>query len=1283
MDEARSLQYSIEVKTDVAKAEQDIQNLISQCGRLRTEAAGRVDIEVDADTERATESIRELTGSIGDIQDADVQIDADTDLAEQSVRELTENLGEIGGQDIEIDADTEQAQTDVQDLADRVSNLGRDPPDIEVDVDTTDAGDSIRDLTENLGDLEEHSPDIDVDVDTGDAERNIRDLTDDVGGLGEEAGSLGSAFRKSFLSGIDSGNSLASSIKTGLGGAFTYASEKASDFKDDVVSRMKSVKDGFAHPIETIKNGLGGAIEHAKSKFVGFIRSAEEAADSEDDVGDSASGAKPDVDDLGDAADKASGKFEKLSQVMGSIGKVAIAGVAAATVAVGGFAAASVNTGMTFDSSMSQVAATMGYTVDELNDSTSEASKNFTQLRDFAQEMGANTAFSASQAADALNYMALAGYDAETSMTMLPSVLNLAAAGGIELAQASDMVTDAQSALGLSLDETSLLVDKMARASSKSNTSVAQLGEAILTVGGTAKNLAGGTTELSSVLGVLADNGIKGAEGGTALRNMILSLSAPTDKAAAQLKALGIEVFDAEGNMRPLNETFGDLNGALASLTQEQRTQALNEIFNKVDLKSVNAMLGTSAERWEELGTAIDGAWVNMDSLSGSLSDVGLDLTSMQGKLGSLGISEQKFSEALRASGGNAEAFAGLLLEGADAGTTQAEVLAALGGNLADLQTAFDNTSGAAQAMADTQLDNLAGDITLFKSALEGAQIVISDALTPSLREFTQFGTESVTKLSDAFKEGGLSGAMGALGEILSDALGMLASALSSMIDAGMQLLGALGQGLMDNLPMLVDAGVQILGTLGQGILNGLPTVIGAASQIIVTLASGIGSALPELVPSVVDTLLTVVDTVIENLPLVLDAGMQILGGLAEGIMSAIPMLVERLPEVISSIIGFLSENLPTILDQGSQMLLSLGMGIIEAIPQLVAQLPTIISSIVGFITENLPQIVEVGVNLVVQLGVGLIQAIPQLVAQIPQIISAILGGFAEAPSMLLNVGKSIVEGLWNGISSMASWVTDKVKGFASSIVDGIKGFLGIHSPSTVFAEIGENSGKGVGVGFVNSMKGVSAEMQNAIPTDLSGPKIDVPDPNMPTPPDLTYGVYPNVEDYELPGNGGPQSYAVDSNADAIKPSVDDVSYRVSPVIDDIKTPPVSDLTYEVSPLVNEFSPPGYEGNTDTYSYGTGDETAASASTGGAVGSDDGGGTDTSASDEGGGTPPEVHFDPEVHIEITVQGEVNNESIEELRAQLREELRTQMKELYEEFRDEELQRAVLKNQLAF
>lgn len=1340
MDEARSLTYSINVKADTAEAEQNI---------------------------------RDLTGNLGGLQDGGsrITVEADTSQAESNIRDLTGGLGGLGERsaDIDIDVDTEQAQTDVQDLADRVTNLGQDPPDIEVDVDTDEA------------------------------RRNIRDLTDDIGDLENDAGGIGSAFRKSFLAGIDSGNSLSSSLRSGVGGAITHIGDRVTDLKENVVNKMtgikdsvtsgaNSIKEGFTHPIETIKNGLGGAIDHARSRFIDFVRGAGDAADAADDVGDSSSDARPEVEDLGNAAEKSGGKFEKLGDILGGFGKAALTTVTAATVAVGGFAAASVNTGMTFDSSMSQVAATMGYSVAELNDATSEASQNFSQLREFAMEMGANTAFSASQAADALNYMALAGYDAETSMTMLPNVLNLAAAGGMELSLASDMVTDAQSALGLSLNETSDLVDKMAMASSKSNTNVEQLGNAILAIGGTAKNLAGGTTELNAALGILADNGIKGAEGGTHLRNIILSLGSPTDTAAKALSDLGVSVFDAEGKMRPLNETFGDLNDVLSTMSQGDRLAAIGDIFNTTDIASVNAMLGTSAERWDELGIAIDGAWVNMDSLSGSLSDVGLDLTAMQGKLSKLGISEQDFSDILKMSGGNAENFADILWEAADAGVAQSDIIDALGGNLEDLQVAFDNTTGAAQAMADTQLDNLAGDITLFKSALEGAQIVISDGLSPSLRQFTQFGTESVTKLSEAFQEGGFTGAMGALGGILSDGLNMIVGMLPSAIEAGMQLLGALGQGLLDNTPLIIDAAIQIVTLLGDGILSSLPVLAGAAMEIIASLASGIGGMLPTLIPSMVETVMLMAGALIENLPLVIDAGMQLISGLAEGvigavpvlvgqlpelidqilgflteslptileqgsaillsltdgIIGAVPMLVEMLPEVITSICGFVTENLPTILEQGVQILTTLAAGIIGALPELIGQIPAIITSIVGTLRENFPEIVSTGVTLLLELGSGIISAIPQLVAQLPAIGAAILGALGEIPGMVIGVGKSIVEGLWSGISSMAGWVKEKVKGFASGIVDGIKGFLGIHSPSTVFAEIGDNMALGLGQGFGAGMNGVTEDIKESIPTNLDGPEIDIPDVEYDIGAALDssgvdWGKYSGaawaasgemfdglIEDlkynlgelgtsaselqdylqfeYDLDADdafavvkslgdglsglkqseGGQTglSGAVDYNTNPVMddwamPQVSDVSYGVHPVIEGITPPAVSGLTYTVTPLVEDFNPPGYE-KYDDAKYGDG--SYSEQVNGNASVSEPNGGS--SAGNDGGGST----FAPVVTIPITIEGNADGEvleRLEEMRAELMAEFEAKMRALYDEFREEDLQRAALKNQYAF
>ena len=329
---------------------------------------------------------------------------------------------------------------------------------------------------------------------------------------------------------------------------------------------------------------------------------------------------------------KIAGKVESsfknaLSQAtkgLGTITKTVASATAAAAAAVGAMGIAAINTGAEFEKSMSQVAATM-----LIDKTTAEGQKAFETLENAARECGASTAFSASEAAEGLNYLALAGYDAEKAAAALPTVLKLAGAGAMDLGHASDMVTDSMSALGIEATKTDLtqFSDQLAQTASKANTNVAQLGEAILTVGGTAKGLAGGTTELNTALGILADNGLKGAEGGTHLRNIILSLQNPTDKAADALKGLGVDVYDAQGNMRGLNDVFKDLQGAMDGMSNAQKDNVLSTLFNKTDLTAANAMLANCTDRFDELSAAVEnsaGACENMyaiqlDNLNGEI----------------------------------------------------------------------------------------------------------------------------------------------------------------------------------------------------------------------------------------------------------------------------------------------------------------------------------------------------------------------------------------------------------------------------------------------------------------------------------------------------------------------------------------------------------------------------------------------------------------------------------------------------------------------------------------
>lgn len=325
------------------------------------------------------------------------------------------------------------------------------------------------------------------------------------------------------------------------------------------------------------------------------------------------------------------------------------------TAAVTGLGTASVTTAANFESSMSQVQATMGVTKDAMSTVDGQSVNTMDTLSKLAKKMGAETVFSASECAEALNYLALAGYDTQQMCDTLPTVLNLAAAGDIDLAAASDMVTDAMSALGMGVDEAETMVDQMAKTASTTNTSVAQLGEGILTIGATAKTVKGGTAELNTALGILANNGIKGAEGGTHLRNIILSLQNPTDKTAEQMEALGLSVYDSDGNMRSLNDILGDLNKSMDGMTSAEKSNIISKIFNKTDLSSVNALLANTGDTWD------------------------------------------------------------------------------------DRQEAILKSGGAAQQMADTQLDNLQGQLTILKSALEGLTISFGELLMPAIKQIVSW----------------------------------------------------------------------------------------------------------------------------------------------------------------------------------------------------------------------------------------------------------------------------------------------------------------------------------------------------------------------------------------------------------------------------------------------------------------------------------------------------------------------------------------------------------------
>lgn len=633
----------------------------------------------------------------------------------------------------------------------------------------------------------------------------------------------------------------------------------------------------------------------------------------------------------GDTRLDASGFNKGLSAMSVAAGNLISGLTQAATGKLTALAKTSVGVGMSFQSSMSQVAATMGVGVDQIQ-----------SLTDKAKEMGSTTAFTATQAADALNYLALAGYDANKAAEVLPSVLNLAAAGGMDLAYASDLVTDAMASLNLEASKANVdeFGNKLAKAASKANANVSQLGEAILTVGGTAANLKGGTTELTTALGLLANVGIKGAEGGTHLRNIILSLQSPTKDAREVMEQLGLEVYDAQGNMRQLDDILTDLNTVMSGMAQGDKDSIINALFNKTDLAAVNGLLAAQGEQWESLAQQIDAA-------------------------------------------------------GEAAGD-----------------------SGAMAQMAETQLDNLQGSVTIMQSALEGLQLGIYDYLEPSLNEAAKWGSECFSTLTKALSEGGPEAMLQAAGQIISDLAASVTAQLPGLATSGTEIIVQLAEDIVAATPAMLDAAAGVMAALVQGIVDNLPSLIDSATKVIVQFTHYLSDHAGDL----------------------MDAGIQLLEQLIIGITDNLPQLITAAAELIAKFSAVLISHLPDLLNCGAALLTTLVDGILRSIENLGEAAIACIAKLTGVWDGSMDEWGHIGENIVTGLLNGITGMWDTLVSTVKGKVNGMVStvknvlGIHSPSKVFTEIGENVTQGLVNGINTGVPAAEQAIQNIAQTL---------------------------------------------------------------------------------------------------------------------------------------------------------------------------------------------------------------------------------------------------------
>lgn len=318
---------------------------------------------------------------------------------------------------------------------------------------------------------------------------------------------------------------------------------------------------------------------------------------------------------------------EKANKIGGTITKVGEA-IMPASMATVGLGTAAVKTAANFDTSMSQVQATMGLTKDSTSKLNGETVNTMDALSKLARTMGKDTKFSASEAADAINILAMAGMDTDDIYSALPATLNLAAAGNIGIAQAADYATGIMSGFGMETKDASKVADVLAVTASSAKGSVSDFGAGLAQAAGQASITGQSFEDTATALGILGNHNISAAEGGNMLQRVLKNLYQPTSTAKDALDALGVSAYDSEGKARPLQDVLTDLRGKLGELSEEDYNSVMGQIFDTASLRGANFLIQDSGEAFDNLRAKIGGATgaaekmaeVQQDNLQGQLT---------------------------------------------------------------------------------------------------------------------------------------------------------------------------------------------------------------------------------------------------------------------------------------------------------------------------------------------------------------------------------------------------------------------------------------------------------------------------------------------------------------------------------------------------------------------------------------------------------------------------------------------------------------------------------------
>lgn len=746
-------------------------------------------------------------------------------------------------------------------------------------------------------------------------------------------------------------------------------------------------------------------------------------------------------------------KLNGLGSVFQSTGSLLTKSV---TLPLAGVGTASVKLASDFESRMSEVQAISGAT-----------GKDFENLKKKAIEMGAKTKFSAGESADAFKYMAMAGWDAESMMSGIEGIMNLAAASGEDLATTSDIVTDALTAFGLQASDSAHFADVLAKASSKSNTNVSLMGETFKYVAPVAGALGYSVEDCATAIGIMANNGIKGSQAGTALRSMFTRLAKPTDQVAAAMRQYNISLTDANGNMKPLRTLLVEMRERFDGLSESEAAQLAATLAGQEGMSGLLAIMNTSEDDFNSLageidnasGSAQDMADIMMDNtagaieqLKGALESAGIiigekltpyiqalaeKITDLVEKFNSLSESEQDSiirHALLAASIGPILLIVGNVLKAIGSVITIIEtikglgIIEFLGGISAPVWGAIAAVAALALAFADLwkNSDEFKQTMTDIAEKIGAAWSSFCDEFTAKINELG-FNFEDVTDILKAvwktfceIVKPLFEGAFDSLADVIQGVLSIILSIMDVFIGLFTGDWEQLGDGILGILSALVETitGVlenifKILGGMVGALLRalGLDEAADAVEGFFDTIGDFFGN-IPEYLSEAGDAIGSFFT---ETIPEFFDNAVETVTGFFEGIG-------EKISGFVDDIISFFTETIP---DAFNTFISETIPNAIDGIVQWFEQLPYKIGYFIGQIA-----------GLFYNMGTSIVDWITN---DLPEIIGNIVDWFKELPGKIWDWLCKVVDDIGQWGSDLIDKATTAVTGFIDTVINFFK----------------------------------------------------------------------------------------------------------------------------------------------------------------------------------------------------------------------------------------------------